>query len=398
MTTTFAARVPTLWHGRGITRSVIDRLTAGRDTLVIVDSAVTVAMPAGHRATRTIELDAGAVDASTVAAMAAEVVRRRPEIVVTVGGGTVLDVGKIVALALARGRMLDFALERASTSALVYLPDAAPPIDIIAVPTTVGTSSETNSVGILKHSRGYRLLVGRALRPRHAVLDPDHLRTLTDDAVREGALEAFLRIAGAATSAGRTTRARGHAAALGAALLETASRGTGSADARLRVARLSAATQRGAALRSQDPYSARHWYLANEVAFALGVRKMAATVAVIAAIWRRIGTGDQRWGDRRSLEEFWTRVASAAALPVEPSEGIATLAAAWSIPLPPRPSSADIHRIATTTEGCWGSRYPMLPGLVAGDFIDVLRDSSWSEQPVGGRRRPPTITRKEVER
>lgn len=398
MMTTFAARVPTLWHGQGIARSLMARLTAGRKTLVIADSAVTVEMPTGHRATRTIELDASAVDASTVAAMAAEIVRRPPEIVVAIGGGTVLDAGKIVSLALAQGRMFDFALERASTSALVYLPPTAPPVDIIAVPTTVGTSSESNSVGILKHPCGYRLLVGPALRPRHAVIDREHLRTLTDEAVREGTLEAFLRIAGAATSAGRSTRERGHAAALGSALLETASRDTASADVRLRVARLSAATQRGAALRSRDPYSARHWYLANEVAFALGVRKMAATVAVIAAIWRRIGTGDSRWGDRRSLEEFWNRVAGAADLPLDPAEGIAALLARCGISLPPRPSSAEIHRIAATTEGCWGSRYPMLPGLVTGDFIDVLRDSSWGEQPVGGRRRPSTTTRKEVER
>lgn len=42
-----------------------------------------------------------------------------------------------------------------------------------------GTSSETNSVGILTTDRGHRLIVGHALRPRHAIIDPCNLTSLT---------------------------------------------------------------------------------------------------------------------------------------------------------------------------------------------------------------------------
>lgn len=256
------------------------------------------------------------------------------------------------------------------------------------MPTTIGTSSETNSVGILRNESGYRLIVGRLLRPRHAIIDPDNLSTLTRTAVREGAIEAFLRLAGVSTSERRSTRAKSDAVLLARALLETAMYDEGSAAGRLRLARLSAATQRSAALRGDDPYGARHWYLANEVAFALGVRKMVATAAVIAAVWRRICAGDSRWGDRESLEDFWERGTSGSGLPLEPVAGIASLVDQWEIPLPQTPTADVLSRIASDTEKSWGSRQPMLRDLASDDFRDVLRDSRWSAQPVGNACRP----------
>jgi NADP-dependent alcohol dehydrogenase len=118
--------------------------------------------------------------------------------------------------------------------------------------------------------------------------------------------------------------------------------------------------------------------VANEVAFALNVRKMVATAAVIAAVWRRICSGDSRWGDRACLEDFWSRVAHTVALPLEPHVGIAALIDRWGIPFPRRPTAHQVNRIAVTIEAAWGDRSPMLRGLVAEDFCDVLRDSSWT--------------------
>lgn len=394
MSSEFASRVPTLWHGQGIARHLTDRLTADRDALVIVDSSITAPEVTG-RAVRTMTVDARSIDVAAVVAIADEIVRRQPTVIVVVGGGSVLDASKIAALALAPGRMLDFAIEHASISALTFLPDAPPPVDIVAVPTTLGTSSETNSVGILKNGSGYRLIVGRSLRPRHAIIDPRNLITLSPAAVREGAMEALLRLAGASTSSRRSARGRGDAVALGRALLETTTREDASAASRLRLARLSAATQRTAALKGEDPYSARHWYIANEVSFALQVRKMVATAAVIAAVWRRVGAGDVRWGDRDSLEEFWIGVAGGADLPLDPPAGIAALIDRWEIPIPPEPTAPVAGRIAAATEAAWGDRHPMLAGLLATDFCDLLRDSSWSPQPVGRSRRPSGI-REEV--
>ncbi|MEV7608197.1 daptide-type RiPP biosynthesis dehydogenase [Microbacterium sp. NPDC089320] len=391
----FAARVPTLWHGHGITHRIAGRLTADREVLTIVDSAMSTAVVPGVRG-RTIMIEARAVDAAAVVMIAEELVRRPPEVIVVVGGGTILDAGKIAALVLASGRMLDFAVEHASRSAVTFLPDGPSPVDIVAVPTTLGTSSETNSVGILKNASGYRLVIGRPLRPRHAIIDSRNLMSLSSAAVREGALEAFLRIAGSSTSSRRSARSRGDAIALGRALIDTVARDHVAAGSRLRLARLSAATQRTAALTGEDPYSARHWYIANEVASVLEVRKMMATAAVVAAVWRRVCAGDARWGDRASLAEFWTGVARGFDLPLDPPAGIAALIDRWQIPVPAAPSPPMTARIAAATEEAWGDRLPMLAGLRASDFHDLVRDSSWSPQSVARPSRPPDV-REEVD-
>ncbi len=378
----FAGRVPTLWHGSGIARETVGRLTAGRETLVIADAAVTVPFLDDGNA-RMIDIDALASDVTTVVAIAREIVRRPPRVIVAVGGGSVLDASKLAALALAQGRVFDYAVEHASRAPLTFLPDAPPPVDIVTMPTTLGTSSETNSVAILRNEHGNRLIVGRSLRPRHAIIDPCNSVTLRPTSVREGALEAFLRLAGASTSPGRSARANSDAVTLGRALLETAAGHSGSPMGRLRVARLSAATQRTAALRGPDPYSARHWYLANEVAFVLGVRKMVATAGIIAAVWRRICSGESRWGDRESLQDFWAGVTAGTGLPLDPPAGAAALVDGWGIPCPAKPTVDEIGRISTATEKAWGHRQPMLRGLLAADFRDVLRDSCWNAQPVG---------------
>ena len=103
MTSDFAGRVPTLWHGEGIARQMMERLTAGRETLVVADAAVAAPFLEGHSA-RTMTIDAPAVNVAAVVTMAQEIVHRSPSVIVAVGGGTVLDASKIAALALARGR------------------------------------------------------------------------------------------------------------------------------------------------------------------------------------------------------------------------------------------------------------------------------------------------------
>nr|WP_194765256.1 daptide-type RiPP biosynthesis dehydogenase [Microbacterium sp. UFMG61] len=388
MTARFTGRVPTLWHGRGITSQMITHLSSGREALVIADSSVSSYVPVGA-SRRVIEIDARTANVETVMKTAREVVHHKPEVIVAVGGGTVLDASKLSALALARERVFDFAVERAARSALTFLPDVPLPVELVAVPTTLGTSSETNSVGILKNETGFRLVVGRSLRPRHAIIDPCNLMTLSRSAVREGTMEAFLRLAGASTSSAQSDRSRNDAVALGRALLDAGTTDSRSASVRLRIARLSAATQRSGALRGNHPYSARHWYIANEVAFALGVRKMVATAAVIAAVWGRICSGDPRWGDRGNLERFWARIAEGTGLPLDPSSGISAVVRRWGLALPPRPTGGEVGLIAVAIERCWGDRLPMLPGLGADDFSELLRDSLWS--PTRRHRTPTSV-------
>ncbi|MFX6023520.1 iron-containing alcohol dehydrogenase, partial [Acinetobacter baumannii] len=83
------------------------------------------------------------------------------------GGGTVLDAVAVAAMGRAT---VAWALRRAEGAAVVSLPAPAnPSIEVVAVPTTVGTSAETNAVAIVRTSAGARVLVGEAVRPRYAV-------------------------------------------------------------------------------------------------------------------------------------------------------------------------------------------------------------------------------------
>ena len=87
--------------------------------------------------------------------------------VVAVGGGSVIDAAKGIALAAVnpqRGRALDYR----GTFARAALP-------LVAVPTTAGTGAETNAFGVVTDPRaGRKFYVGHASTlPAAAILDPD---------------------------------------------------------------------------------------------------------------------------------------------------------------------------------------------------------------------------------
>ncbi|MGB4136655.1 MAG: daptide-type RiPP biosynthesis dehydogenase [Microbacterium sp.] len=338
-----------------------------------------IASAVPDREARVVGLDPAEVDVETVRALAAGVRDERPELIVAIGGGTIIDAAKLSSLAMAQTPLLPYAIERAERSALTFLPPGGAPVsEFAAVPTTLGTSSETNGVAILKNGFGYRLIVGQQLRGHHAILDAENYLSLSDAAVREGCLEALLRTAGASTSPRGSSRARADSVAIARALVHAGSQGSYGPAQRLRIARLSAATQRTAALRGRDPYSARHWYVANELSYHHGVRKMVATAAIISSLWARVEAGDQRWGDASSLRCFWGAVAMNAGLPETPSEGIAVLISRWEIDRALPPSIQVRNEVARAVERSWGSRLPMLRGITTDD-VRLLLDRSYGQ-------------------
>src|SRR5215471_8717895 len=105
-----------------------------------------------------------AAGAEVVAALATDGI---PMAVVAVGGGSVIDAAKGIALAAVnpeRGRALDYR----GTFAHTALP-------LIAVPTTAGTGAETNAFGVVTDVQaGRKFYVGHASTlPAAAILDPD---------------------------------------------------------------------------------------------------------------------------------------------------------------------------------------------------------------------------------
>src|SRR5689334_20157643 len=139
--------------GTAVVASVADVLTAA-GLAVTVFSGV-------HPNPTTGNVTAGA---DAVAAVAAA--DGRPA-VVAVGGGSPIDAAKGIAVAAVnpeRGRDLDYRNQF-----------AAPPLPIVAVPTTAGTGAETNAFGVVTDTgAGRKFYVGSAAtRPAVAILDPE---------------------------------------------------------------------------------------------------------------------------------------------------------------------------------------------------------------------------------
>jgi alcohol dehydrogenase len=114
-----------------------------------------------HPNPTTEDIDAGAAAVAALPASGTTVT------VVAVGGGSVIDAAKGIALAAVnpqRGRALDYR----GTFARAALP-------MVAVPTTAGTGAETNTFGVVTDAAaGRKFYVGDASTlPAAAILDPD---------------------------------------------------------------------------------------------------------------------------------------------------------------------------------------------------------------------------------
>lgn len=374
----------------GHTAETLRTLCHGRRTAVVFDERVpgSASRVGGGWSSLTVPLGSNRA-ASGIAGLAERLRRHEPTVVVAVGGGTTIDAVKVAALACRDEALFAYALRSADQRALTLLPRATSPApQLIAVPTTTGTSSEVNSVAVVDTRAGRRLIVGEQLRPAHAVIDGEALLSLPAESVREGCLEAFLRVAGRATG----TRVASPAAIdVATALVCAGDDDLGGADARLRAAELGAITQ-SPALGIPAAFSMKHWYLANEVSFVLRTRKIPATAAVVPAVWRRIESGDRRWGNREGLRNLWRPVAEGAGLPNEPVDGIEALVRRWRIPIAPAPRAADVASIAEATERAWGLGLPPLRGIDRTEVSRVLQDAVWAPRGSVRSRREEVMT------
>ncbi|MFQ6037434.1 MAG: iron-containing alcohol dehydrogenase [Candidatus Aminicenantales bacterium] len=108
-----------------------------------------------------------------------------PEALVGVGGGSVIDAAKALALlATNPGRIEDY--EGRSKYRV-------PPLPVVAVPTTCGTGSEVTWVSVITHTeRRFKMSIkGPDLFPALAVVDPDLLQTLPASLVASTGIDAM---------------------------------------------------------------------------------------------------------------------------------------------------------------------------------------------------------------
>lgn len=122
---------------------------------------------------------------TTIDRAAALARRLQPAVVVGVGGGSVLDAAKAVALLVTNPGSI-----KAYEGRRKYL---QAPVPVVAVPTTCGTGSEVTWVAVITdEDRKFKMSIkGPEMFPHTALVDPDTLKTLPASLVASTGLDAL---------------------------------------------------------------------------------------------------------------------------------------------------------------------------------------------------------------
>ena len=124
-----------------------------------------------------------------------EVARKiKPDLIIGLGGGSVLDAAKAVALlATNPGRIEEYEGRERYKNA---------PLPVLAVPTTCGTGSEVTWVSVITHTeRRFKMSIkGPLMYPEVALVDPDLLQTLPPALIASTGLDALTHAIEAYTS------------------------------------------------------------------------------------------------------------------------------------------------------------------------------------------------------
>ena len=319
--------------------------------------------------------------------------------VVAVGGGSVLDCVKL-ALAL-EDEDTATAITVAQRGGWVYVDGAPRRRRLIAVPTTLGTSSEVSPIVSFVHRGDKRAVTSPHLPADIAVLDPSCTAGLSRTQVLEGALEALMRAAGPYVG-DRVDRPMQDATALGLVRAIAASVGqlgqscepTGPS-ARLVLAQLSQRTQDPALVAERPPFGATWWFVANNTAHHLGVRKMTALLWVVPRMWALMPSLPAS-GSVRHRDLVWAAIRNEipVGLPETPAEGFAALVAWLGLPILPNPTPAQAQDIARSCIRMWGGGLPMLAGLPYAQLAALLTTNPLADSPAPGDptpRRPAAV-------
>lgn len=111
-------------------------------------------------------------------------------IIVAIGGGSVIDEAKMLATYLLAPEVLHYR----GASSIVRVPKSVSSIDLVAVPTTIGSGSESSSSSLLISKGSKVALVGDALIPSVAVLDPKLVLSAPSVVLAAGILDSIAHI------------------------------------------------------------------------------------------------------------------------------------------------------------------------------------------------------------
>ncbi|MGW1465540.1 daptide-type RiPP biosynthesis dehydogenase [Streptomyces sp. NPDC002308] len=308
------------------------------------------------------------------------------DLVVAVGGGSLLDQAKLAVLLRSDPDVRDRLAVRHRSGLILLSAGSVPRLPLVSVPTTVGTGSELSGAVCLATPTGKRLVLGNGLQPEVAVYDPAATRTLPLELLAEGVLEVFFRLSGMYAGDLRELPVEdafartllGLLVGLGDRVAAARATGGGADDTlRLEIAKLSGLSHQQWLNLGREPAACKGWYLANELSTALGVRKMTAAAALLPPLWRRIADGDTRWGSASRLAGLWRAVADGRSVPTpeDPVEGITALLDDWSVARELRATPERTAEVARATMRAWGDGLPTLGALALADVRAALTEA-----------------------
>lgn len=336
-----------------------------------------------------------AATADVRSARALAPILRGVDAVIAVGGGGILD---LVAVARAiqdpRAAAMITSSQRAG---LVALPLDAPPSPVlVAVPTTIGTGAESSTVATCVVEGARRLVLGRSLRADVAVLDPEATAGMPRDLYASGLVEIMLRLASPFVSAAPASAFIDSTTVALASTLGALSSAPPSRTVRHDVARIAALSHSPHLVDPSQSFATRAWYLANELSTAVTSTKIATLVDLTPLIWRRILSGDARWGRADRLRGFWRQVLPETG--VEPVAGFRAWTRALGAPglSPAQLRHIDPDHLAQTCLRRWGYGLPMLGPLRRDDLTSLFAELRNAAKPSAHDDQSPPAVRQRL--
>lgn len=360
---------------------------------------------------------AGTPTLARVREVVAEAAAHRANLVVGIGGGSVMDLAKVTALGATNPDLLqDDTWSGAGVLDRYQDGSLQPGLPSLLVPTTAATGSEVNVVAALEHQGQRRLLVCGGLAPATALLDARVLHTLSDRALLDGVLETFARLLGPyltdardeVDTTDRVTEALCHQTLTLGDQLATGGRTPGS-DADL----LWLTTVTGTHLATVGRPSWGHtlWYLQDTVGAVTGLPKGPATAAVLPAYLESIASARGLGAHLGSADRLRSLITAVEPLlgstEDRPGQAARVLLQRWGMPTSLRdldltPGNGGIVRLGLLAHERW-STTGLLRGATADDFTTFFTSAAEVQRPARGAlppvttvTGPPLSTRKEV--
>lgn len=310
------------------------------------------------------------------------------ELVVGVGGGSLLDQAKLATTLRDNPAARRHLTVPQRTGLLALPPHIVRAVPLVLVPTTLGTGSELSTSACLDYPQGKRLIMGEALLPDVAVLDPVATATLPGELVAEGVLEVLCRLINPyvgghddqVTEDALVEVIAGRLMTLGHRAGDSvtgAGPGAVTDAVRAEIAKLSGLSHSGWVHQGRRPYSVKGWLVTNELYSVLGVRKMTAVAAFLPVLWQAVADGDTRLGSAPRLARLWERLrVTDLTLPADPVAGVRALISSWGVHHWLEATPEQLAEVARRVVRSWGAGLPMLGGLSSGEVLAMVTDAA----------------------